>query len=59
MEAKQRFAEFKHATEGMAATGQSIIDKLVTDGMTAESRKFIEKRNKNLRIVAEFRDNFW
>ena len=42
-EAKQRFAEFKHATEGMAATGQSIIDKLVTDGMTAESRKFNEK----------------
>ena len=29
-EAKQTFADFKHATDGMKTTGQAIIDKLAS-----------------------------
>ena len=56
MEAKQTFADFKHATDGMKTTGQSIIDRLVSDGRIADSNTFKIEINRRLNVVAEFRE---
>ena len=55
IEAKQTFRDFKHATDGMKTTGQSIIDRLVSEGRIADSNIFKSEINRRLNVVAEFR----
>ena len=52
-ETKRTFELFKHATDGMRSTGQSIMEKLAADGRATESRILKDKINRKLQIVVE------